>query len=494
MLFLPKIVEAAEASPSAAAAAAKQIRKTLRDQWTAAYRQYHAMMLFRIFIDNPGSCKNIAKNVDGKFRDAVQALLRNHRDPSVQQITRETLEHFAQEKTDVTDLKPLVDMWLKEKAGTSVGSKRQSRAPGHVQQQQQQQQQQWQAWEGASQAGQGSLSHGNRRKSRHNLPSQPELAGRIEEARTSAKLLIQLTQSTPPAEFNSNELIREFADRCQSAQRSLQGYMNSDSLPDEETFQTLIETCEQLSLASSKHQRAALNARKATKESLQRADNLYSDVSRDISPSGAAIRPSQPPKAAPTPPSQLNTLAPIAKHIEQRANGKEKLSGPFNPFGDENQSFYPTEAPARRHSSRVSPPTPSAPFAELPTVSTPPADSSSSAPKLSNGNVPALSRKPVPTSTGTAEGYRDTAPPDSEQRRPLTSDSDDLYSAGDTPREATFSQSHAFGADTNKEVVATHNQPNGADASVLPNRGKERIKDDEPFSPVGGVSGSGWNY
>ena len=119
MLYLPKIVEAVEASPVAAGSAAKQIRKTLhRDQWPASYKQYHAMMLFRILIDNPGSCRNLARSIDPKFKDVCQELLRGHRDPSVQQITRETLDHFAQEKADVVELKPLIDLWLKEESRT----------------------------------------------------------------------------------------------------------------------------------------------------------------------------------------------------------------------------------------------------------------------------------------------------------------------------------------------------------------------------------------
>lgn len=96
------------------------------------------------------------------------------------------------------------------------------------------------------------------------LPNPQELASRIEEARTSAKLLSQLTQSTPPSEILSSDLIKEFADRCQSASRSVQAYMISENpSPDNDTMETLIETNEQLSKAMSQHQRAVLNARKA---------------------------------------------------------------------------------------------------------------------------------------------------------------------------------------------------------------------------------------
>jgi hypothetical protein len=71
-------------------------------------------------------------------------------------------------------------------------------------------------------------------------------------------------QSTPPDEILSNELIKEFANRCQTASRSVQGYINAeDPAPDDDTLLTLIETNDQLSLAMSKHQRAILQARKA---------------------------------------------------------------------------------------------------------------------------------------------------------------------------------------------------------------------------------------
>jgi len=103
-----------------------------------------------------------------------------------------------------------------------------------------------------------SRNHHSRR-----LPNPQELASRIEEARTSANLLSQVVQSTPPSELVHNELVREFADRCRSAQRSVQAYMISeDPAPDNDTMETLIETNEELSKAQSQHQRAVLNARK----------------------------------------------------------------------------------------------------------------------------------------------------------------------------------------------------------------------------------------
>ena len=118
----------------------------------------------------------------------------------------------------------------------------------HLQQQQQQQQ-----------------NYFARQHKSKTLPSPSELSQRVEEAKTSAKLLTQLTQSTPPGEVLNNELLKEFADRCASASRSMQNYIHSDSpAPDEDTLLTLIETNDALAGAMSRHQRAVLTARKVT--------------------------------------------------------------------------------------------------------------------------------------------------------------------------------------------------------------------------------------
>lgn len=101
-------------------------------------------------------------------------------------------------------------------------------------------------------------NHTNRR-----LPSAVELASRLEEARTSAKLLVQVVTNTPASEVLDNELIKEFADRCQSASRSIQAYMIADDpAPDNDTMESLIDTNEQLQSALNQHQRTVLGARK----------------------------------------------------------------------------------------------------------------------------------------------------------------------------------------------------------------------------------------
>ena len=96
------------------------------------------------------------------------------------------------------------------------------------------------------------------------LPPPAELAARIAEARTSAQLLTQVVQSTPPTAVAGHELLAEFAERCGAAARSVQAYIAADepAPPDPDTLLTLIETNDQLAAALSRHQRAVLAARR----------------------------------------------------------------------------------------------------------------------------------------------------------------------------------------------------------------------------------------
>ena len=147
------------------------------------------------------------------------------------------------------------------------------------------------------------------------LPPPAELAQRIEEAKTSAKLLSQVVQSTPPAELLGNELIKEFVERCQSASRSVQGYIHSDNPPpDEDTLLTLIETNDQLATALSRHQRAMLQARR-----------VAGTTSPNPPPgqSGPYEVPANPP---PGPPPGLSRKEALQSTEEQ------------NPFGDHNEA------------------------------------------------------------------------------------------------------------------------------------------------------------
>ncbi|KAI1370743.1 hypothetical protein F4677DRAFT_437704 [Hypoxylon crocopeplum] len=250
VLFLPPIVDAAESSPAAAAECARLIRKYLkRDYWTKASYQYNAIMLMRILADNPG--QTFTRNLDQKFTDTSRELLRSVRDPSVRQMMMETLDVFESTKAYDEGLAVIIDMWKKEKerAQQQFGGRdsraampRTSNAPTY----------------NSHSQNYFARSHSNRK-----LPSPIELAGRLEEARTSAGLLRQVVTNTPPVEVLNNDLVKEFADRCTSASRSIQMYMTAeDPSPDNDTMENLIDTNEQLQASLSLHQRAMLNARK----------------------------------------------------------------------------------------------------------------------------------------------------------------------------------------------------------------------------------------
>lgn len=215
------------------------------------------------------------------------------------------------------------------------------------------------------------------------LPTPEELAARIEEAKTTARLLLQTIQSTPSSELLSNDLVKEFAERAQSAQRSIQGYMNSDNPhPDEDTMMTLIETSDQLNIAMSKHQRAVLQARKTmglstpnaqppppgtmqnsyvpplpSQQQTYQSQDPYSQSQGYTSPPGpppgarGAIRgnecsysPAAPANAYPSFPhsSQPPPPVPIRNHIRTSSNDYGVAE---NPFADTNSVVAPAGPP-----------------------------------------------------------------------------------------------------------------------------------------------------
>jgi hypothetical protein len=246
--FLPSIVDAAESSPVAAAECARIIRKFLgRDYWSKPSYQYNAIMLIRILSDNPGA--TFTRNLDKKFTDVTKELLRNGRDPNVRQMLMETLDTFENTKGYDEGLGTIIEMWKKEKekayrayGGVPQPVPRVLNAPPFDARQQQEY---------------FSRAHSNKK-----IPNPVELANRLEEARTSAKLLEQVVGCTPPTEILSNDLIKEFADRCLSASRSIQGYMTADPAPDNDTMESLLDTNEQLQRSLNQHQRAVLQAKK----------------------------------------------------------------------------------------------------------------------------------------------------------------------------------------------------------------------------------------
>ena len=182
----------------------------------------------------------------------------------------------------------------------------------------------------------------------HGLPPPAELAQRVEEAKTSAKLLAQVVQSTPPEEVLGNELIKEFGERCQSASRSVQGYIHSDNPPpDEDTLLTLIETNDQLATSMSRYQRALLQARRVTGASPlpsppanpQAQNGLFEAHARSAGPASPGI--TYPAPSGPPPQNQMR------RPDEQ------------NPFGDHNATDQPPQdlqAPIAPQSFGLPPP------------------------------------------------------------------------------------------------------------------------------------------
>jgi len=231
-------------------------------------------MLMRILSDNPG--RTFTRNLgEAKFVTAVKELLKHGRDPSVRQILVETLEHFDEKlrvgeevegEVEVEGLKGLVEVWAKEKRNMTKLSKS---APA--------------SGSGGGGGGGGTFtSNSNNTNGQYqqhhyqtqqsHLPNMEELAARISEAQTSAKLLEQVLQSTPHPEIPQSELIREFVDRCRVASRSIQGYISAatgdgdgggiggDNGMDEDTLTTLIMTNDLLTMAVSKHAHAVKEA------------------------------------------------------------------------------------------------------------------------------------------------------------------------------------------------------------------------------------------
>jgi hypothetical protein len=176
----------------------------------------------------------------------------------------------------------------------------------------------------------GGFSSGSSKSQSKTLPPPTELAGRIEEARTSAKLLLQFVQSTPPNELLSNDLVKEFAERCTAAQRSIQGYIACDNpAPDDDTMLTLIETNEQLSLAASKHQRAVLQARRLM------------GASPSPTPANGNAPAGVPPQSHTPPQNDAPTLPPVNTTTTQPAVPNTSSAPEDNPFAD-----HYTSAPA----------------------------------------------------------------------------------------------------------------------------------------------------
>lgn len=273
MLFLPPIVDAAESSPAAAAECARIIRKFMSKEHSSRPSwQYNAIMLVRILTDNPG--QTFTRNMDDKFVDTARSLLKHSKDRSVRQLLMETLDDFEHTKMYDENLGPIIQMWKKEKekALKDYGVRRRLGTLPPARDRRLTTRSQGRMppvgprpamMSPPGQLDRHSQNYFAKAHSNNRLPDPIELASRLEEARTSAKLLEQVVMNTPPGEMLHNELIREFANRCLSASRSIQGYMVSENpSPDNDTMESLIDTNEQLQTALNQHQRAVLSAKK----------------------------------------------------------------------------------------------------------------------------------------------------------------------------------------------------------------------------------------
>ncbi|EEH34320.1 hypothetical protein PAAG_05369 [Paracoccidioides lutzii Pb01] len=436
-LHLPAIVEAAESSPNAAKEAANLIRHILSNPSSKkGYRQYNAVMLIRILVDNPG--ETFSRNFDAKFVSVIRDLLRDGRDMSVQQVLRETLEYLAVQKSNDPHLASLAQMWKKEKEkfertmGVSAGP-----------------------WVQPQIAGQRDnyVTHPHRNGG---LPTPDELSARISEANTSASLLLQLVQSTPSTEFYKNDLLREFSQRCQAAARSIQEYINaSNPAPDEDTMLTLIETNDKLAVAMSKYQRAALVARKHTNRM----------QSNPIDPNTTLQQPEQPetqqphPQSLPPPDQVRNTDAQTAKR-----------SGPLFSMSLKNLSKYlPDKHPQSDHQSQYQQPhhpsqTPRTPPSNLSRIAT-----ANTTPPSAVSPINTTPPQPPFSSTApTSKGYRPPPPPNTTPSNPTYE-----YNSSDFQVENPFADTHSSSRFDNNSDNGSHHGTRTWDTSRPRNLGAD---------------------
>lgn len=307
----------------------------------------------RILADNPGH--SFTCNLDSKFAAVIKDLLRYGRDWNVQHYLREYLSHLETNRHNDQDLQPLLQMWAKEKTkgnGSFVRrfdylhvarSDLESNTRGR----------QVDRWPMASAQSQGPTNPYApqmypAQPPARTLPEPGEMAARVEEARNSAKLLTQFVQTTPQAEMEENDLIKEFVDRCRSSARLIQTYIHSTNpAPDEDTLLTLIEVNDEISVAISQQQRAMLKARKARGSATPNSSNVNSpSPPGSVAAQSGTARPvpteaPRLPEQQSTPPIELpSTVMPSGRPNARRANSEryEYNSADFevqNPFADD---------------------------------------------------------------------------------------------------------------------------------------------------------------
>lgn len=332
-------------------------------------------MLMRILADNPGH--SFTRNLDSKFASVIKDLLRYGRDWHVQHYLREYLGNLETNRHNDQDLQPLLQMWAKEKTKGNGSFVRRfdylhvaradvkSNTGGT----------QVDRWPMASATPQGPANpyapqmHQPGQPPARTLPEPGEMAARIEEARNSAKLLTQFVQTTPQAEMEDNDLIKEFVDRCRSSGRLIQTYIHSTNpAPDEDTLCTLIEVYDEISVATSQQQRAMLKARKARGSATPNSSNVNSpSPPSSVAAQSGTARPvptedPRLPEQQSSPPIELpSTVLSGVRPNAPKANAEryEYNSADFevqNPFADD---YATHDSDAERHRQSAAPNAPS---------------------------------------------------------------------------------------------------------------------------------------
>ncbi|PYI31935.1 GAT-like domain-containing protein [Aspergillus indologenus CBS 114.80] len=311
-VHLPGIVENAESSPNAAREAALLIRKILSEpSKQPTHVQYNAIMLIRILADNPGH--TFSRNIDAKFVATIKDLYKQGRDHRVHGFLRETLDALELQRSWDEDLKLLLQMWSAEKAknnSSRPNGLRASRSSSQVR------------------APLLSQNHFAPPRQQNTLPQPEELAERISEAKTSAKLLTQFVQSTPLTELLENDLITEFSDRCRTASRIIQNYIHATNpAPDEDTLLTLIQTNDELTVALSNHQHALLRARRSQGPSGSQSPATSSN--NETAASGA-VQPHAAPPVPPREPQRTFLPSSASEPVMPGPSGSSSNNGGWN--------------------------------------------------------------------------------------------------------------------------------------------------------------------
>lgn len=165
-------------------------------------------------------------------------------------------------------------------------------------------------------------------RQQNTLPQPEELAERISEAKTSAKLLTQFVQSTPLAELLENDLITEFSDRCRTASRVIQNYIHATNpAPDEDTLLTLIQTNDELTVALSNHQHALLRARRSQGPS---GSQSPATSSNNETVASGAVQPHAAPPVPPREPQRTFLPSSASEPVMPGPSGPSSNNGGWN--------------------------------------------------------------------------------------------------------------------------------------------------------------------